>query len=217
MSKKRVSNEIGITMIEMMIAIVIAGIIMGTISSFIMVHMKSYEVTQQLVSIQYDSQIVLNQIAEIAMESQGLEALEVAGVSQLLEDDIVAPTILSFKEDLGAYYIFFNYASKPYELRFLKSVDKTAYDSDIIVIKDTSADPIGEVIARNVKLYCVPGKGSLSGALSGGETFQGSYSLEIILRIGKSLDAISLVADGYENTAKDVLEFKTLVTYRNKP
>ncbi len=69
---KGLKGNQGFTVIELMVATLIAAIITGAIGSFLVIHIKSFEATKDLVDIQYDSQIALNGLGEIIMESKGV-------------------------------------------------------------------------------------------------------------------------------------------------
>lgn len=105
-------------MIELMVAIAIAGIISSAIGAFMIFHISSYESTKKIIDIQYESQVGLESFGKIAMESKGIYKLEdSSGVDKLATSlEIVNPRFIVFKsEDLDAvttieipiYYAYF--------------------------------------------------------------------------------------------------------------
>jgi len=65
-------NNNGFTLVELMVTILISAIIAGTITSYLVSNLKMYKTTQEITNIQYDGQLILNQMSEIAMESRGI-------------------------------------------------------------------------------------------------------------------------------------------------
>ncbi|MBN2221461.1 MAG: prepilin-type N-terminal cleavage/methylation domain-containing protein [Vallitaleaceae bacterium] len=63
-------NQSGFTVVELMTAIVIAGIITGVIGTFLLVHIKSFETTKDIVDIQYDTQLAMNSLNKTILEGK---------------------------------------------------------------------------------------------------------------------------------------------------
>ncbi|MBC8157098.1 hypothetical protein H7X64_02915, partial [Armatimonadetes bacterium] len=79
------NNTNGFSVVEMMAALLIAGSIIGVVGSFLVIHLKSYSVTQSVVDVQYEAQIALNQMSEIVMESKGV--CNLSGAYQILDQN----------------------------------------------------------------------------------------------------------------------------------
>lgn len=101
-------NNQGFTVIELMLAIVIAGLITAAISGFLLVHIRSYETTKDIVDIQYDSQLGLNNIGKTAMESKGLSYVGKNGVdlSNLVPAEIIDPNFFAFRNANDSEIVF---------------------------------------------------------------------------------------------------------------
>ena len=66
------SNK-GFTTIELILAIAIAGIIMGAVGTFLNFNLKGFNATKEVIDIQYEGQLAMNQLTAIAKESMGIE------------------------------------------------------------------------------------------------------------------------------------------------
>jgi len=66
------SNK-GFTTIELILAIAIAGIIMGAVGTFLNFNLKGFNATKEVIDIQYEGQLAMNQLTAIAKESKGVE------------------------------------------------------------------------------------------------------------------------------------------------
>lgn len=119
-------------MIELMVAIAIAGIITSAIGAFMLFHIKSYEMTKNIIDIQYEAQVGLESFSKMAMESMGLSAVNHYEGANLVDDlgdnsEVMNPTLIVFKSlDLNAtldtviYYGFFIDYTK-HEMYFAKN------------------------------------------------------------------------------------------------
>jgi Tfp pilus assembly protein PilW len=65
----------GISLVELVVTIAIVAIISTTIGTFFIVFTKSYENSKNNIDIQYEAQVVLNEMTNIAMRSQGITRL----------------------------------------------------------------------------------------------------------------------------------------------
>jgi len=197
-------NIKGLTIVEVMVAIIIAGIISAAIGSFLVVHIKSYEVAQDVIDIQYEAQVALNGMSEIIMESRGLyEIQDQDGHSYidgtLINDGYVSNArVLVFEGlevgTLPLYHVFI----------------KEDGISDIMYYNTTNAailDDIGRetLYARNVSnMAVIAAQGSYNSAddPSEFESFDESGGIEIDLSLQRGDD---------DNT----LEIRTIAKYRN--
>jgi len=69
---RRMDNEEGMSAIEMMLAIAIAGILVGAIAGFLTAHIRSFETTVDVIDVQYEGQLAFNALGKTAMESLGV-------------------------------------------------------------------------------------------------------------------------------------------------
>lgn len=70
------SDNKGFSTLELIITIAIAGIIMGAVGSFLVFNLRSFNATTDVIDIQYEGQLAINQLADIAKQSTGILALE---------------------------------------------------------------------------------------------------------------------------------------------
>lgn len=104
---KHLKNQIGLSMVELMTAVVIAGAIVGAVAGFLTMHIKSYETAKDVVDIQYEAQLALNQMAEMIMESTGVDNItNGSGVGATGNVSALEPNMISFKDVSGLVQIF---------------------------------------------------------------------------------------------------------------
>ncbi|MDA3846614.1 MAG: hypothetical protein PF505_08740 [Vallitaleaceae bacterium] len=203
-------NIIGLTVVEVMVAIVIAGIISGAIGSYLMVHIKSYEVAQDVIDLQYEAQMALNGMSEIIMESRGLyEIQDQDGNSYvdgtLINDGYVADTkVLAFQGlevgGLPLYHVFIKeagtLADPLYEVMYYNTTNPA-----ILLDSDRAT-----LYARNVSnMAVIAAQGSYTAELVEGSSvvtpFDKSTGVEVVL---------------YLEVGEEVnLEVRTIAKYRN--
>ncbi|PKM57874.1 MAG: hypothetical protein CVU98_03880 [Firmicutes bacterium HGW-Firmicutes-3] len=95
------SNK-GFTTIELILAIAIAGIIMGAVGTFLNFNLKGFNATKEIIDIQYEGQLAMNQITAIAKESKGIEDIFDQGGSSRIDspDVLINPSkIILHQED----------------------------------------------------------------------------------------------------------------------
>jgi prepilin-type N-terminal cleavage/methylation domain-containing protein len=86
LKKIRTFNE-GFTVIELILAIAIAGIIMGAVGSYLVFNLASFNDTKDIIDIQYEGQLAINQLTDIARESTGIiEIKNILDTSELNSD-----------------------------------------------------------------------------------------------------------------------------------
>lgn len=68
-------NRKGFTTIELIIAITIAGIIMGAVGTFMTFNLRSFNATTDIIDIQYEGQLAMTQLVDIIRESKGVESI----------------------------------------------------------------------------------------------------------------------------------------------
>ncbi|MDF1617024.1 prepilin-type N-terminal cleavage/methylation domain-containing protein [Petrocella sp. FN5] len=95
------NNNKGFTTIELILAIAIAGIIMGAVGTYLTFNLKGFNATKSVIDIQYEGQLAMNQLTAIAKESKGIEAIEdQAGNSSIDSPDVVInPSMIIFHQE----------------------------------------------------------------------------------------------------------------------
>ena len=69
-------NNKGFTVIELILAIAIAGIIMGALGSFLTFNLRGFNATKDIIDIQYEAQLTMNQLTDIMKESGGILTID---------------------------------------------------------------------------------------------------------------------------------------------
>lgn len=98
----------------------IAGIIMGSVGSFLVFNVRGFNVTKDIIDIQYEAQLSMNQLSSIAQKSTGIIRLEDDATPTpndlLTQSTAVTPITLEFHhlEDAGGgvdttYYYVLTY------------------------------------------------------------------------------------------------------------
>jgi prepilin-type N-terminal cleavage/methylation domain-containing protein len=196
---KRLLNNKGMTLIEVMLAILIAGGIAAAMGVFLTAHVRTYETTQDIIDVQYEGQLALNNMSRIAMESKGVNSIVNAGGFDVDLDADYHSTIsvISFKglyDETNNWYIYhiftYDQASGSTEIWYSNSTDAAL------------TNPYNEsLFARNIIAFeAEPAKGSFSGGL-GGESYNESDGIQFNLTL----------EDGNAE-----LDISTLAKYRNK-
>lgn len=94
------SDNKGFSTIELILAIAIAGIIMGAVGTFLIFNLRGFNATTDVIDIQYEGQLTINQLTDIAKESTGILVLENNGspVADLLNTNVrTTPYRIEFK------------------------------------------------------------------------------------------------------------------------
>lgn len=125
-----VKEKSGFSVVEMMLAIVIAGILVGAIGGFLMMHIKSFETTKSVVDTQLEGQIAINTFGKVAMEAQSIELLlDESDVDQKGTNvEIINPKRIVFKslDDAGHdEYFVLTYIPLEDKLVFKQTSDST--------------------------------------------------------------------------------------------
>lgn len=126
----------GFTTIELMVAILIAGIIMGAVGSFLTFHIQSFNANQAVVNTQYEGQLAMNQLTDIAMASEGITAISnLSGTSLLTNTGVVTPYKVTFRQEerLPSGVV----QGVLYELTY----DQTTATMTMIITRDGLAEP----------------------------------------------------------------------------
>lgn len=91
-------NNRGFTTIELILAILIAGIIMGAVGTFITFNMRSFNGTTDIIDIQYEGQLAVNQIVDIARESTGIVGIsDLSGTNIKNRNELITPGAITFE------------------------------------------------------------------------------------------------------------------------
>ena len=121
------NNNRGFTTIELILAILIAGIVMGAVGSFLTFNLRSFNTTTDIIDIQYEGQLVMNQLVEVLRESEGISDVTGFSIGFPLEVENkldaayeVVPTAFSFEhsswngtsEDITNYLIKYDATTK---------------------------------------------------------------------------------------------------------
>lgn len=200
-------NKKGLTMIELMLAILIAGIITAAIGGYLAVHIRSYETAQDLVDVQYEAQMALNGMSEIIMESRGLYEIESQAGTFFTDGDLGTTGINTdgYVEDVRAL-VFTGLEEGGFSVYhvFVKEADSTELmyynTTDAAIFNDLDR---ATMFARNIKsMEVVAAQPSHSDTINSSMmTFEEAEAVEIIfiLERGESRD----------------LEVRTIAKYRN--
>jgi len=62
----------GFSLIELMAAIAIAGVLIGSIGGFLTIHLRSFETSGSMINLQVESQMAMNTFENIFIESKGI-------------------------------------------------------------------------------------------------------------------------------------------------
>lgn len=91
----------GFTTIELILAIAIAGIIMGAVGSYLVFNLQGFNATQDVISVQYEGQLAMNQIVDIAKESTGIMAVSNDSGSAInMPDTVITPVSIEFRHNV---------------------------------------------------------------------------------------------------------------------
>lgn len=101
-------NNAGFTLVELLIVIAILGVIGGVIVGFLQSGSKSYQSTEREVDIQYDAQVLLNQIGDYVMKANsGIQKEEDSETIYIYNNDegtMERETIFYDPEEQKLYY-----------------------------------------------------------------------------------------------------------------
>ena len=86
------SNNKGFTTIELILAILIAGIIMGAVGTFLTFNLGSFNTTTDVIDIQYEGQLLMNQMVSLLRESEGFDTITGNTVGDLTVEDKIDAT-----------------------------------------------------------------------------------------------------------------------------
>lgn len=195
----------GFTIVELMVALLIAGIITAVVTSYLLAHIRSYKTAEDVIDIQYEGQLVLNQMSKIAMESTGVSNIVTIDDVSGVELDQMDKNISIILDDNGEYIAFRELAengiNETYHIYTIRDNGVINYSqSNYANLSNPTAE---SVFTRNVVFLSVtPGKSTLDSSLtSSNETFNQSNSIELAISFNKD-DAM--------------LEVKTQAKFRNK-
>lgn len=94
------TDDKGFTVIELMLAILIAGMIMAAVGSFLNFSMKSFNLTKEVIDVQYEAQMAINQLTDIGRESIGIIAFESGGSNELTNTVRMPVELLTFEHEI---------------------------------------------------------------------------------------------------------------------
>ena len=101
-------NEKGLSAVEMVLAVAIAGLIIGSLTGYLTTHIKSFETTVDVVDVQYEGQLAYNALGKVAMESTGI-SLVYGALTDLTatSNPVVDPEAICFENSDGSAYTFY--------------------------------------------------------------------------------------------------------------
>ena len=109
-----IKNEDGLSAVEMMVAVVIAGILIGAVAAYLTAHIRTFETTIDVIDIQYEGQLGFNALGKTAMESMGIWHVEGPGapsVKNAINSRVDNPTLLCFENSNGTSTAFYYIAA----------------------------------------------------------------------------------------------------------
>lgn len=174
-------SQKGFTVVELMIAVLIAGMITVAISSYLLAHIKAYKASEDIIDLQYDGQVALNQISKIAMESTGLSHLfkvEAGGI----EADQMTEANGVVLENIGDTFAFHKLeldGTDGYYIFTLRADGVLEYSQS--VNDDLSSPTDVSIFARNIRQITItPGKSNKDpSVISSEENFSDTKSVDI--------------------------------------
>lgn len=90
-------NNKGFTLIELIVALAISSLILIAVGTFLVFNLRSFNATNDIINIQYEGQLALNQLADIAKASKGIDAIEdMTGDDRLNESGELIPGEIQF-------------------------------------------------------------------------------------------------------------------------
>ncbi len=98
-------KEGGFTTVEMMVALLIAGIIMAAIGTFLVFHVNGFNESRNIIALQREGQLTMNQLSEMLSESTGIESASASEVRfKVISDGESRPDTIRFDSTDKAIY-----------------------------------------------------------------------------------------------------------------
>lgn len=195
--KKIILSIKGFTVIEMMIAIIIAGLIIAAISSFFIVHFHSYKSSEKMIDLQYNGQVSINEISNIAIQAQGIYRICIYNELNILEEvdlqSTISKTLINQENEYAVFIINSQDIDEFHIIKLNKNNDLNYYISK----ESDLSNPIDYgVIGKNIK--------SINLSPIDGTSFKDSNSIEIEVELEK--DDFNLTVNSqakYRNKSKN--------------
>lgn len=190
-------NNKGFTTIELILAIAIAGVIMGAVGTFLTFNLRGFNQAKDIIDIQYEGQLAINQLSNIAQESLGITAIDDdAGLDSFTTTTEITPGSVDFEQDIiesggevwkYTYHITYDSTTDPTNPKLLCQLDK-------LKLSDNSTDNDPEyVMAQYVDGFTLEPTGG---------SFQTTKSMVIKMTFAQG---------------KASYDLQTEVKFRNKP
>lgn len=92
----RIKQEQGFTLVEMVVATLVISIIMGGILSMLVISLKSYQTSKNVINVQYEGQLSFNALGKSIMEAEAIQAVydSAGNLALTLAADLSDPQLL---------------------------------------------------------------------------------------------------------------------------
>ncbi len=125
-------NNKGFTTVEVLISVVISSIVMGAVGSFLVFNVKGFKETKDTIDVQYEGQMVMNQIVDLLTESCGIEDIDGTDTStgntvayESYETAIPSSLVIKQKVDSAGVFV-----EKEYKIKYNSAEEKIMVETD---------------------------------------------------------------------------------------
>ena len=131
--RRKIYNKYAFTLIELMVALLISSLLITAIGTFLITNLKSFNTTQKSIDLQYEAQLVMNQLVEQLMMASQITIVEDSTTSVISNSNCTDVRKFAFNVNSDTVTI-------------TKQATELKYD----ISGDAIAD---EVISNKVKLF----------------------------------------------------------------
>lgn len=219
---KYINNEKGLTLVEMLVALLISALITGAISSYLVVHIKTFEVSQDIIDLQYEAQLSVNEMSKSIMESRGLKEIQIQGATTVVDLEGInnIPDVKMFAlVGLGsassepAFHVYVNDVTTGNNIVYyygLTDTDLVGYSDNIyqyISDQEALSEPFqdGDIFAKNIVGM------DIKAAQSSFSNTSTASGIELMLSEAEGIELILYLEKG-DNTD---LTVRSIAKYRN--